>query len=93
MREKILTLLNEVESKKLAISEIKELLDIKSSDDFKKIIKEMNKLEDEALVIESNNHEYSLIRYTDFVVGHLDLKEKGFGFVMPIDPQVDEPLP
>ena len=90
MREKILKILGEVETKKLTIEDIKELLGIKSSDDFKKVIKEVNKLEDEALIIESNNHEYSLIKYTDFVVGHLDLKEKGFGFVMPIDPQTDD---
>jgi len=90
MREKILKILEEVESKKLTIDEIKELLGIKSSDDFKKVMKELNKLEDEAMIIESNNHEYSLIKYTDFVVGHLDLKEKGFGFVMPINPQTDD---
>ncbi len=90
MKEKILKLLEETESKKLKINELNELLEITSSDDLKEFMKTINFLVDEALIIESKNHEYSLVKYTNYVVGHLDLKEKGFGFVMPLDRQGDD---
>ncbi len=90
MKEKILKLLEETESKKLKINELNELLEITSSDDLKEFMKTINFLVDEAIIIESKNHEYSLVKYTNYVVGHLDLKEKGFGFVMPLDRQGDD---
>ncbi len=90
MREEILKLLNEESTRRLSMDSLKELIKVNSSTEFKELVKTMNDLTKDAIVIESNNHEYSLIKYTNFVVGQLDLKEKGFGFVIPVDAQGDD---
>ena len=90
MRERITKILNEETTRKLSLDKLQEILEVSSSSDFKELVKIMNDLTKDAVVIESNNHEYSLTKYTNFVVGHLDLKEKGFGFVIPLDAQGDD---
>jgi len=90
MKKKILKLLENENSRKLTTEDFKELLKISSSGEFKDFIKALNDLTDDCLVIENNAHEYSLIKYTDYTVGILDLKEKGFGFVAQIDNQGDD---
>jgi len=90
MKEKILRLLEEETTRRLSLDSLQEILEIRSSKDFKELVKTMNNLSKDCLVIESKSHEYSLTKYTSFVVGHLDLKEKGFGFVMPLDTQGDD---
>ncbi len=90
MKNKILELLNQETTRKLSIDDLKEIFKISSSSEFKELVKTMNQLTKEALIVENKSHEYGLIKYSDFVVGHLDLKEKGFGFVIPVDTQGDD---
>ncbi|MBN2605612.1 MAG: ribonuclease R [Bacilli bacterium] len=82
MKEKILALLANEETKKCKVDDFKTLLDVSSSEDIKELIKALNQLTEEAIVIENNAFEYTLIKHTNYVVGQLDLKEKGFGFVV-----------
>ena len=69
MKEEILKLLEEVDSKRLNINELKELLDVTTSNDFKELVKVVNNLVEDAVIIENKAHEYGLIKYTDFAVG------------------------
>jgi len=90
MIEKIKALLSQEATKKLSLDDLKERLEISSSTEFKALVKALNSLTKEAVIIESKNHEYSLIENTNYLVGSLDLKEKGFGFVIPKDPQEND---
>ncbi|MBU1019924.1 MAG: hypothetical protein KJ847_01810, partial [Firmicutes bacterium] len=90
MRERILTILSKEETRKCKVDDFKALLDVSSSEGIKELIKTLNKLTEEAIVIENNAFEYTLIKHTNYVVGQLDLKEKGFGFVMVEDSDVDD---
>ena len=90
MREKILKILDNEATVKASIETLKKLLEIESSDDFKLLFKTLNILVDEAYIIENNSHEYSLIKNTDYIVGQLDLKERGFGFVIDRDRNIDD---
>ena len=90
MIEKIKELLNEETTKKLSLDNFKDVLKIKTSSEFKELVKSLNNLTKEAIIIENKNHEYSLTKNTNYIVGHLDLKEKGFGFVIPLDTQGDD---
>ena len=90
MIERIKKLLTKEATKKISLDDFKELLTISSSNEFKELVKALNSLTKEAVIIESKNHEYSLTENTNYVVGHLDLKEKGFGFVIPLDTQGDD---
>ena len=90
MREKILKILDNDASVKASIETLKKLLSIDSSEDFKVLFKTLNELVDQAYIIENKSHEYSLIKNTNFIVGQLDLKERGFGFVIDRDKNIDD---
>ncbi len=90
MKERIIELLKQEDSKKVNIEELAAFLRLSSSEDFKEMMKTVNQLIEEAVVIENKRHEITLIENTDFIVGHLDLKDKGFGFVIPLDDSADD---
>ena len=90
MREKILEFLHSENNKKTDIEELKEVLHISTSKDFKEMIKAINQMLDEAVLIENHRHEITLIENTNYLVGTLDLKERGFGFVVPNDPALND---
>lgn len=90
MREKILEILDNDATIKASTETLKTLLGIKDSNDFKMLFKTLNELIDQAFIIESKSHEYSLIKNTNFMVGQLDLKERGFGFVIDRDKDIDD---
>lgn len=90
MIEEILKLLNTEGNEKLSIHDIYDALKLKNSTDFKELLKAVNNLEDEAFVIQNNNDEYSLIKNTKYIKGKLDLKEKGFGFVIPLEEDTED---
>ncbi len=90
MRDKIVDILNKEENKKLKAEELKKLLGVSASEELVSFMKSLNELVEEAEVIENNNQEFSLIKHTNFVRGTLDLKERGFGFLLPEDPALDD---
>jgi len=90
MREKILKILDNEKTIKASIKTLKVLLDIESSEDFKLLLKTINDLTESAHIIENKSHEYSLIKNSNFIVGQLDLKERGFGFVIDRDKNIDD---
>ena len=90
MKDKILEFLNSEKNKKTDIEELKNVLRISSSRDFKVMVKSVNELLEEATLIENSNHEITLIENTNYVVGTLDLKERGYGFVIPNDASLND---
>ncbi len=85
MKERIIEYLQSEPDKKTNIDELKEILHISTSSDFKTLVRSTNELLVEARLIENSKHEITLIENTNFVVGTLDLKDRGFGFVIPDD--------
>jgi ribonuclease R len=90
MKEQIIEFLQSEPNKKTDIEELKDVLHVSSSKEFKELIKSVNQLLDEAVLIESSKHEITLIENTNYVVGTLDLKERGFGFVIPNDASLND---
>lgn len=90
MKERILDFLRSEALKKTDIDELKEVLHISSSREFKEMIKAVNELLERAEIIENSNHEITLIENTNFLIGTLDLKERGFGFVIPSDVSLND---
>ena len=66
MKERIIEYLKSEQGKKTNIEELNEVLHISSSKEFKEMIKSLNQLLDEAVVIENNKHEITLIENTNF---------------------------
>ena len=90
MKEKILSLLHEEKYRKLSVTELRNILDINSGSELTNLMKTVNQLLDEAIIIENSYHELTLIENTRYVVGRLDLKPRGFGFLIPNDPSKND---
>jgi ribonuclease R len=90
MRKKIIELLKQEKYKKLTIKELRSILEVSSSEDIVELMKTMNQLIEEVIVIENSYHEFALTENTKYVVGRLDLKPRGFGFVIPNDPSKED---
>lgn len=86
MKEKIIELLKQEKYKKLTVKELRNILEVNSSDDLTSLVKTLNQLTDDFVIIENGYHEFTLIENTSYVIGRLDLKPRGFGFVIPSDP-------
>lgn len=90
MRDQIIEYLKSEQYKKTDIDELKDVLHVSSSREFKVMIKAVNELLEQAIIIENSKHEITLIENTNYIAGTLDLKERGFGFVIPKDPSLND---
>jgi len=90
MKLLIIDFLKQEEGKKYSIKELSEALSLTSGDDYKSLAKTMNTLEDEALIIANNKNKYTLIEYTKYAKGILDVKDKGFAFLSVDDSDEDD---
>jgi ribonuclease R len=89
MKDKILQKIKET-TETYSIETLKEALKVSTSDEIITYMKSVNSLIDDAVLIESNNHNLYLIEDTNYMKGRLDLKDKGFGFLIPDDPSEDD---
>ena len=90
MKTAIIDFLKSEKNKKTTVEELRTVLHVSTSSEIKKLMKSLNQLIDEAIIIENNHREVTLIENTNFLVGTLDLKERGFGFVLPEDPSKND---
>lgn len=85
MEAKIITALEKYTQQPVSIEQLKQDLKIEKADDIVTFMKTLNQLIDDVRVIETNQKNIQLIEYTNYMTGRLDLKEKGFGFLIPDD--------
>ncbi len=90
MRDRILEYFRLTPYRKADVSKLKDDLNIQTSKEFTALIKELNRLVEEAILIEGKNHEYTLIENTNFLTGILHLKRRGYGFVLPDHPNLED---
>ncbi len=90
MKERILEYLSTEKNKKATVEELREVLYVSTSSEIKDFMKSLNALIDECAIIENQNHEMTLIENTNFLIGSLILKQKGFGFVIPDNPSSND---
>ena len=65
----------------LAADDFTRLYDIESSEQFKLLMKALNELEDEYVIIRNEKDRYFLLKQLNYIVGELAKNPKGFGFV------------
>ncbi len=90
MREKILTFLRKQNGKKYSIRALSEALGFTSAEDYKTLAKIVNELEEEARIVPNKKNEYTLIEYSDYAKGVLQVKKKGFGFLLAEEADEDD---
>ena len=81
MKERIIELLEDKKFKFRKIDEIAQYLELTDIHDYIDLIKLMNHLEDEGVIIRNKDNKYYLVNQLDFYTGILDMNKKGFGFV------------
>jgi len=90
MRKRIIDFLDRHEGKKFTINQLSKEMNLESSEDYKNLAKTINELEEEAVVMPNEKNKYTLIKYTPYYTGVLDLKQKGFAFLMLDDSDEDD---
>ena len=80
MKDKIVEILKK-ENKALSVYEINDLLNLSSSEDLQKLLKELDDLEKELIVYHTNKDKYMLFDNSHLKTGRLIVNKKGFGFV------------
>lgn len=90
MKEKVLSFLKAAKNQRYSISELYQALELEDSDAYKTLAKTINALEEEARILPNQKNQYTLIEYTKYVKGILDVKDKGFAFLMLEDSDEDD---
>ncbi len=80
MEQKILDALNK-SNKAYTVSELNSELGLKSIDDFKELLKTLNRMEDELKIHHTNKDKFMLFTNNNLKLGRLIAHKKGFGFV------------
>ena len=88
--ERLLQFMKEESYKPMTVQELEEILEIKESDDFKSFVKALVKLEEKGLVLRTRNNRFGLPEKMNLIRGKLTAHAKGFAFVTPDEPGLDD---
>ena len=83
-------ILNDENYKPSKIEEFQAKLDIQDSDDFKELVKEMVRLEEEGVIFRTKKDKYMKVEETNLVKGTLSMHKRGFGFLRPADSELQD---
>ncbi|TCS74234.1 ribonuclease R [Effusibacillus lacus] len=87
MEQRIVEIMKEKLYKPMNVMELKEALGVREGDELESLVLLLNRMEDEGIVVRTRTHRYGLPSKMNLVVGRLQGKAKGFGFVIPTDPE------
>lgn len=80
MEEKILDIISK-SKEALSVQKIYDMLGLSTVEEFKELLKTLNRLEDEFQIYRTKNNNYMLFNNSNFKIGTLIVNRKGFGFV------------
>ncbi|MCM3388684.1 ribonuclease R [Ureibacillus chungkukjangi] len=87
---RILDLMKQDDYKPLKVDEIEELLGLEDAEEFRELIKTLVRMEDEGSVVRSRANRYGLPERMNLLKGKFIGHAKGFGFVTPEEPGMDD---
>ncbi len=90
MEEKIMNLLTSAPDKTFALEDLEIEIALNNADDFKLMVKALVKLEDSGTIVRSRKNRYALPEKMDLVKGTFRAHERGFGFVLPEEKEMDD---
>lgn len=78
----------------LTAKELSEVFDVSKASEFRDFIKLLNEMEDDGEIVRNKNDRYGLPEQMHLVAGKLQMKARGFGFVIPdTDGETDVYIP
>ncbi|MDI3257837.1 MAG: ribonuclease R [Kyrpidia sp.] len=89
MEEKILSLMRELSYKPMSVTELQRALDI-GEDEREAFLTLLRDMEDKGLVVRTRTHRYGVPERMNLLVGRLQMKQRGFGFVIPDRPGIPD---
>ncbi|EUJ32597.1 ribonuclease R [Listeria cornellensis FSL F6-0969] len=90
IEDKILDFMKESPKKTFSLDDLEAEMGLQDADDFKAMVKSLVAMEDRGDVIRTKKNRYALPEELDFVKGTFRAHEKGFGFVLPEDQEMDD---
>jgi ribonuclease R len=84
--EQVLEFMRERAYKPMTVQELEDVFEVRTSDQLKQFIKLLNDMEDRGEVIRTRTDRFGVPERMNLVVGKLQVKAKGFGFVIPDEP-------
>ncbi|UOF91248.1 ribonuclease R [Fodinisporobacter ferrooxydans] len=84
--EQVLEFMREQAYKPLTVQELEEVLEVVSADELRQFMKLLNQMEERGQVIRTRTDRYGIPERMNLVVGKLQAKSKGFGFVISDEP-------
>ncbi|GGH76008.1 ribonuclease R [Pullulanibacillus pueri] len=85
LKEKIIKYMDEVVSKPLTLTDLEEIFNITASDDFKDLVKTLNEMEEQGLIVRTRSNRYGLPEKMNLLRGKVQGHAKGFAFIIPDD--------
>lgn len=85
MEDQVLELMREISYKPMTVDELEIALGIESADQFKELVKMLNRLESEGTIVRTRSNRYGLPEHMNLVKGRLQGNAKGFAFLIPED--------
>ncbi|MFS0780158.1 ribonuclease R [Bacillus sp. 1P06AnD] len=88
--DRLLQFMKEESYKPMTVQELEKELGIEESDDFKSFVKALVKMEEKGQVVRTRSNRYGLPEKMNLVRGKLIAHAKGFAFVTPEEPGMDD---
>ena len=88
--DKLLHYMKDEAYKPLTVQELESALDVKDSSTFKDFVKALVQMEEKGLVVRTRSNRYGLPEKMNLIRGKLTGHAKGFAFVIPEEPGMDD---
>ncbi|HZG61662.1 MAG TPA: ribonuclease R [Anoxybacillus sp.] len=90
LKERLLTFMRDEAYKPLTVQELEEAFQIEDASEFKELVKALVVMEEEGLIVRTRSNRYGVPEKMNLVRGKVTGHAKGFAFVVPEDPTLDD---
>jgi ribonuclease R len=90
LKEQLLTFMRDEAYKPLTVQELEEAFQIEDASQFKELVKALVAMEEEGLIVRTRSNRYGVPEKMNLVRGKVTAHAKGFAFVVPEDPTMDD---
>jgi ribonuclease R len=90
LKERLLTFMRDEAYKPLTVQELEEAFQIEDASQFKEFVKALVAMEEEGLIVRTRSNRYGVPEKMNLVRGKVTAHAKGFAFVVPEDPTLDD---
>ncbi|WP_044893001.1 ribonuclease R [Bacillus alveayuensis] len=90
LKERLLTFMRDEAYKPLTVQELEEAFQIEDASEFKELVKALVAMEEEGLIVRTRSNRYGVPEKMNLVRGKVTGHAKGFAFVVPEDPTLDD---